>query len=203
MTRPKLICLIGAESTGKTSLAQHLAARTHSPWVREYLRTFCDAHQRTPFATEQALILETQHIHERAALVCATQQRAPYVFCDGSPLLTAIYSEFIFSDTSLYPRAHALHARYDQTLFLQPDIGWQHDGLQRDGAQVQVPITMMIERALSKHANTTTRIFGAGEARFVAALRALGDTEIAETAPNAEAYAPNAPVGHRSARRLR
>ena len=168
---PKLICLIGAESTGKTTLAQSLAAHFGCPWVPEYLREFCDSRGRTPTRGEQSLILETQVIHESAALVTARTSNAAYVFCDTAPLLTAIYSEFVFSDPSLYPRARELQTRYALTLVLLPDIAWVVDG-QRDGAHVQKPITELITSELIALNLPTATISGHGAARFAAALRA-------------------------------
>jgi nicotinamide riboside kinase len=146
MTAPKLICILGAESTGKTTLARDLAAHFGSVWVPEYLREFCDVQQRTPTRDEQALILEQQLNAESTALALRS---GPYVFCDTAPLLTAVYSDYVFNDQSLYPRARALHARYAITLFLQPDLPWIADGLQREGAHVRGPITELIERELT------------------------------------------------------
>ena len=97
---------------------------------------------------------------------------APYVFCDTAPLLTAIYSEFVFNDQSLFPRARALHARYALTLMLKPDIAWVADE-QRDGAHVQQPITDMISNELTALNLPTARISGQSDARFASALAAI------------------------------
>ena len=170
--QPKLICLIGAESTGKTTLAQALAAHFNCPWVPEYLREFCESRERTPTLSEQSLILETQVIHESAALVSAQGSNAPYVFCDTAPLLTAIYSGFVFREQSLFPRARALHMRYAVTLILEPDIAWVADA-QRDGAHVRQPITRTIARELAALNVQTAKISGHGDARFASALKAI------------------------------
>ena len=171
--RPKLIAIIGAESTGKTTLARALADEFSCPMVPEYLREFCDEHGRTPKVAEQALILETQLIHERAAQVEASLHQAAFVFCDTAPLLTAIYSDYVFADTSLYPRARALHPRYALTLLTEPDIAWVADGLQREGAHVRASISRMIERELGALSTPWTRVTGHGAARVQGALRAL------------------------------
>jgi nicotinamide riboside kinase len=173
MSATKLICLIGAESTGKTTLAQALAKHFNSPWVPEYLRAFCDSRKRTPTQDEQSLILETQFIDESVAKARAWEQHAPYVFCDTAPLLTAIYSDHVFSDKSLYLRARTLHARYALTLLLEPDIAWVADGLQRDGAQVRAPITDAILRELTLINAPFVRIHGEGEDRTQAAIGAV------------------------------
>ena len=170
--QPKLICLIGAESTGKTTLAQALAAHFNCPWVPEYLREFCESRGRTPTIDEQALILETQVIHESAAWGQARIAHSRYVFCDTAPLLTAIYSAFVFNDQSLFTRARSLHGRYALTLMLAPDIAWVADE-QRDGAHVRQPITDMIANELTALNLPTARIAGQGDARFASALATI------------------------------
>ena len=170
---PQLICIIGAESTGKTTLARTLAAYFGCPWVPEYLREFCDAHGRTPTRDEQPQILETQHLAELTAQQNATEREAPFVFCDTAPLLTAIYSDFIFADPSLYGRARVLHSRYALTLLLATDLAWTADGLQRDGEQVREPITQMIHHELGNLAAPFVTIMGQGEDRISSAIEAL------------------------------
>jgi len=170
---PKLICIIGAECTGKTTLASALAAHFDCPWVPEHLRDFCVTHARTPTRHEQLSILEAQHAGELTAQRNAAQQGKPFVFCDTAPLLTAIYSDFIFADKSLYGRARALHSNYVLTLLLANDIAWQADGLQRDGAQVRAPVTQLIERELAALALPLTRVAGLAEDRLAAAMAAL------------------------------
>lgn len=173
MNPPRLIAILGAESTGKTSLARALAHEFHSPWVPEFLRAFCESKQRTPRQDEQAMILETQVIHERAALVEATLLGSPFVFCDATPMTTAIYSEYVFGDTSLYPRAHTLHARYAHSLLLANDLPWVADGFMRDGAHVRDQIHTMIESELRKGNLTHSIIEGNGHTRTLAAMHVI------------------------------
>ena len=173
MKAPQLICIIGAECTGKTTLARALAAHFDCPWVAEHLRDFCDSRGRTPTRDEQLPILEKQHRAELAARVNAAQQDQPFVFCDTAPLLSAIYSDFIFGDQSLYARARALHSNYALTLLLAPNIAWVGDGLQRVGAQVRAPITQMIVRELGAMAVPLVLIAGQENARIAAAIDAI------------------------------
>jgi nicotinamide riboside kinase len=173
MKTARLICILGAESTGKTTLAQSLASHFDCPWVPEYLRQFCDAHARTPMREEQVLLIQRQREAELAALAQAKQQRASFVFCDTAPLLTAIYSDFIFGDRSLHEQARALHLNYSLTLLLAPDLEWIADGLQRDGEHVRQPVTEMIHHELAALALPFELISGQGEQRLGAALEVL------------------------------
>jgi nicotinamide riboside kinase len=158
MKKVQRICLIGAESTGKTTLAQALARELNSPWVAEYLREFCETHQRTPRADEQEEILDTQSIREDIA-ASALEGGARFLVCDTAPLLTAVYSDLLFDDKSLYPRAIEWHRRYALTLFTQPDLPWVADGL--------------IRTKLNGHRFKYVSIAGDGHDRTLAALHAL------------------------------
>ncbi len=170
---PKLIAILGAESTGKTTLAQALAAHFNSPWVAEYLRDFCDEKKRTPRIGEQRHIMEVQIAREQRVLTLATANHAPFVFCDTAPLLTAIYSEYVFADTSLYIEAKALHARYAITIVLTPDIAWVEDGLQRAGEHVRDDIHRLIKHALGEINVTTVEVSGQGGLRTKNAIDGL------------------------------
>ncbi len=172
-TPAQLICIIGAESTGKTTLAQLLAQKFSSPWVPEYLRTFCEERGRTPLQTEQTLIFEMQIANQARHARAADTSGAPYVFCDTAPLLTAIYSKYVFSDTSLMERALQLHERYALTLLLENDIDWVADGVQRDGSHVRAPITAMIEDLLLHNELCYERVSGKNETRLASAIAAL------------------------------
>lgn len=177
MVEPRLICLIGAECTGKTTLAQALAQQMGGLWVPEYLRTFTAQRGRTPKRTEQLHIMQEQVRMETEALSLAREQCLRVVFCDTAPLLTAVYSDCVFADTSLYPQARNLHARCALTLFLQPDIPWQADGLQRDGAEARAAVHLAIERALAASGGDESwpvvRIAGTAAQRFVQACDAV------------------------------
>lgn len=172
-SEPKLICLIGAECTGKTTLAQALAARMGGLWVPEYLRAFTHAQGRTPLHAEQAHILQEQLRLQDATLEQARQQQRAWVFCDTAPLLTAVYSDCVFGDDSQYPHALALHARYTHTLLLEPDIPWVADGLQRDGAAMRATVHTRILRCLQDAGLPTTCIAGDAEQRLRSAVNAI------------------------------
>ena len=173
MKTPQLVCLLGAESTGKTTLARQLAAHFDCPWVPEVLRAFCDELGRTPKRDEQSEVLETQHRQVMAAQEVARQNKAAFVFCDTAPLLTAVYSDFVFGDGALYARARELHASYSLTLFMAPDLDWVADGLQREGAHVRAPVSQLIVEQLNLMAAPFFTISGQGEERLKLALQAL------------------------------
>ena len=171
--RPQLICLLGAECTGKTTLARDLANQLGAPWVPEYLRRFTALHGRTPRQDEQNHILQEQHTLEEAALQLARQRGNAWVVWGTAPLLTAVYSDCVFHDTSLYPQAWALHPRYALTLLLEPDLPWVADGLQRDGEAMRATVHTRLLQTLHQSALPFVRITGTSRQRLRTALDAV------------------------------
>jgi nicotinamide riboside kinase len=179
-----VVAILGAESTGKTTLARDLGAALAKRGsgvavVAEALRDFCDVAQRTPRADEQAGIAAQQG--ERIDLAAA---RAGVVVADTSALMIAVYSELVFGDTSLYDAALARQRSYDLTLVTALDLPWQADGLQREGAHVRAPVDALLRGALARAGIAFTTIAGRGEARATAALRAI-DAALAARAQRA------------------
>jgi NadR type nicotinamide-nucleotide adenylyltransferase len=121
------IAILGAESSGKSTLAEALALRYETLWVPEYLREFVDTHGRVPQEHEQILIARTQL--EREAALAAQAQR--YLFCDTTPIMTDIYSRHCFGRPDQAVADLAARHAYGLTLVAAPDCPWEPDGLQR------------------------------------------------------------------------
>ncbi len=169
----KVLVLLGAESTGKSWLAkalcQVLLDEGHDVVVvPEYLRLFCETHGRTPRADEQPGIADaqTQHIAQAA-------RNHAIVIADTSALMTAVYSERLFSDTSLYPHAIATQRCYAATLLTALDLPWVADGFQRDGPQPRQLIDNDLRAVLVDHGLPFSVIHGNGSARLAATLAAV------------------------------
>jgi nicotinamide riboside kinase len=171
---PQLVCILGGECSGKTTLARALAQELSSLWVPEYLREFCQAQGRAPLRDEQGLIMRTQFEREEQALAQAQQSGMSYVFCDTSPLLTAAYSTYYFSDESLLASAHAVQGRYALSLVLKPDVTWQPDGTLRDGEAARTAIHARLLHELQSAFFPHIEVGGKGELRLASALLAVG-----------------------------
>ncbi len=168
-----IIALLGAESTGKTTLANELGAALAARGERvavvgEYLREFCEREGRTPLMAEQRGIAAEQ---TRRIAQAATQHDV--VIADTTALMIAVYSDHVFDDLGLYDEALAAHARADLTLLTALDLPWQADGLQRDGPHVREPVDAKVRAALARAALGCAVVFGEGETRLANALAAI------------------------------
>jgi nicotinamide riboside kinase len=171
------IAIMGAESTGKTTLAHALArALPSAAIVPEGLRAWVAQRGRTPLQHEQRAIVHMQIENEaHIAQNCAAGMSAEthIVLCDTTPLTIALASQYYFNDDSLIADAVAHHRGYAHTLVCAPDIAWVADGLQRDGPEVRAAMAARIDDALAAHGITPIRVHGQGEARTAHALAAL------------------------------
>ncbi|HNT39919.1 MAG TPA: ATP-binding protein [Rubrivivax sp.] len=174
MAEAVVVAFVGAESTGKTALAQALAqrlAREHglrATWVPEWLRPWCDEHGRTPRRHEQAEIAAAQ-----TALIDQAACTHDIVFADTTALMTAVYSHIVFGDDSLDAMAVAAHRRCGLTLLTGLDMPWEPDGLQREGPHVRPPVDARLRTLLHAHGFAYSVILGQGAQREQAALQAL------------------------------
>ncbi len=173
--RGLVVAIVGAESTGKStlalSLAQRIAADTGltSTHVDEHLRTWCEQMGRTPRIDEQRAIAQMQQ--DRIAAAAATHD---VVIADTSALMIAVYSRFVFDDRSLDAWAGAEHAASVQhTLVTALDLPWVADGLQREGEHVRVPIDTMLRELLAAHGIGWSLVSGSGAVRVDNALDAV------------------------------
>jgi nicotinamide riboside kinase len=168
-----VVGIVGAESTGKTTLAAALrdalaAEGRRVALVPEFLREFCDREGRTPRQPEQARIADEQS--RRIALARAGHD---IVIADTTALMIAVYSETVFGDRSLYASAEQAHRCCDLTLLTSLDIPWQPDGLQRDGPHVREPVDARVRAALQRAGISYAIVPGTGPQRLGAALQAV------------------------------
>ncbi|XAH25620.1 ATP-binding protein [Xylophilus sp. GW821-FHT01B05] len=177
MTPPPAIALLGAESTGKTSLADALAAHLRAQGLRvalvpEVLRAWCEREGRTPRPDEQQAIAEEQ------ARQVDDAGTVDLVIADTTPVMTAVYSDLLFEDRSLYAFALQHQRRYAVTLLSGLDLPWVADGLQRDGPHVREPVDAMVRAALQGASLPFQVIYGQGDERLRQALIAINNIAI-------------------------
>jgi NadR type nicotinamide-nucleotide adenylyltransferase len=157
------IALLGAESTGKSTLAQALAARYGTLWVPEYLREFVEVNARVPREDDQLGIARTQREREQAL---ARDPRArDFLFVDTTPLMTAVYSRIYWGRVP--PDLLALEAAHDYawTLVAAPDLPWVPDGLQRESEEVRQRVHAQLVAVLDERRIPFTLLTGDLEVR--------------------------------------
>lgn len=115
METVKRIVLFGPESTGKSVLAERLAAHFGEPWAPEYVRTFWDEHAGRVTAADLDAIARGQVVGEDAA---ASRARR-LLFCDTDLLTNVLWADLLFpGGCPDWVRAEAEARSHDYALYL-------------------------------------------------------------------------------------
>jgi len=161
------VCLLGGESSGKTTLTRALADAFRTTHAEEYGRELW-IERGGELSYEDYLTIATTQIEweDRAA------RAGRYViFGDSSPLTTLLYCLDQFGRAD--PRLRALaERRYDLTLLCAPDIPFVQDGTRRDEAFRARQHERYLEE-LERRRTPFVPIEGPLEARVAAATAAM------------------------------
>jgi NadR type nicotinamide-nucleotide adenylyltransferase len=131
----KRICVLGAESTGTTTLACALAAHYETAWVPEYGREYCERHWHEGYAwrTEEFTHIATEQARREDV---AAREANRVLICDTDPLATSVWHERYLRQPSPEVLAIARARRYDLYILTGDDIPFTQDGW-RDGEHIR------------------------------------------------------------------
>lgn len=115
------VCFHGAESTGKSVLAQQLSRELGLPWVPEYGRTYAEAHGTQFTMADLLAIAEGQAAATHAALA----EHPPLLILDTDQLMTAAWAAMLFGQV---PEILLSYPRADLYLHFAADVPWVADG---------------------------------------------------------------------------
>lgn len=134
--------------------------------IHETLRAWCDQAGRTPRADEQWAIAQahTARITQAPA--------STYLVADTTALMTAVYSDLLFGDPSLYASALEQQRSFDLTLVMGLDLPWVADP-QRDGPHSRAPVDAALRAALARSNLPYQVVYGKDLVRTRNAMRAI------------------------------
>lgn len=159
------VAVLGAESTGKTTLCRDLAAHFDSLWVSEYMRTYLQAkwddEQLTCTWDDLLPIAQGQIALENklAKQVTQTSNENRYLFCDTSLFELMVYSHWYYGNCPTALEQAALAHHYDLILLTEVDIPWVADDL-RDSPYQRDEISAYFASQLDRHQKPFVRIGG-------------------------------------------
>lgn len=171
------IVLVGAESTGKTTLAKQLADHFGTVWVREYLREFSEEklknENKSVEKSDNFTIVKNQLTWENEAVEKANR----FLFCDTNYVQTMIYSELYFGGVDDFFRECAENLKYDLYLLTDIDVPWEEDGV-RDAPLERERHNDFFKKRLEEMNKPFIEISGSEEQRKQKAIQIANDLEL-------------------------
>ena len=137
----KRVVLVGAESTGKTTLAQQLAEHFQTIWVPEYGREHWEqkvsrltSPEASPSWSSEEFIHIAQEQQRREDL--SARQCNRILFCDTNAFATGTWYERYFHARHALVDAIGQQSKADLYLLTAPDVPFVQDGF-RDGQHIR------------------------------------------------------------------
>jgi len=182
------VCLLGGESSGKTTLARALARRLGTAWVPEVGRELWEAQGGRLDYADMRRIAEGQAAREEALLRAAHR----WLVCDGGALTTVFYSLDGYGRVDPAVRALARQP-YAHTFLCAPDFPFVQDGTRRDAA-FRARQFRWYAAVLRARGIPYVLLEGPVEARVAAACRVLASSDEA-VCDGSYAGAASRPIG--------
>jgi NadR type nicotinamide-nucleotide adenylyltransferase len=165
----KRVCVVGAESTGTTTLAQALAEHFRTAWVPEYGREYSAAkgerNESTWTTKEFVQIAREQNRREELAAKEANR----LVICDTNSWATCFWHRRYLGIDSPAVRAEAEQARCDLYLLTGDEIPFVQDGL-RDGEHIRREMHRWFEEGLQRQPVAWQLVRGSAAERLAQAV---------------------------------
>lgn len=164
------VIFLGAESTGKSTLTEAVAAELGEPFVEEVgRRLWVEANGDLPLDGYARICREHVALEDRAAL-----EARRFVFVDTNAITTQAYASFFFGECPDEVRAYAdrCRERYAHCFVCLPDIPFDQDGT-RVHEQVRRHQDGAIRNELTLRGIPYTLVGGTLEERVATVLRVI------------------------------
>ncbi len=165
------VCLLGAESTGTTTMTRLLAEVYGTTWVPEFGREYSLpkdlAGDTWTTADFEHIAREQQRLEDEAARTCDR-----ILFCDTDALATAIWHEQYLGEPAPSVMEIARARTYDLTFLTAADVPWVQDGTRNSDAARQW-MQRRFEAELALRPEPVVELKGSIDQRLGTALEAI------------------------------
>ena len=142
------IAVIGAESTGTTTLTQALAKHYHAPWVPEYGRLYSEALWQTDFTWTDSDFVHIAKIQQQMERELAIKSKG-LIICDTNATATQLWQDRYMGHTSPEVVAIAAKDKVDLYILTGDEIPFVQDGI-RDGEHIRHGMHQQFETMLNQ-----------------------------------------------------
>lgn len=156
----KKICLIGPESTGKSTIGQIMAQELNTVYVPEYAKAIIEK-QKGSFYEKNVKEVAYAQIRTEKSLERMTNK---LMICDSDVITTMVWAKELFGKIPQELHEIALNQKYDQTFLFYPDTHWinaEHRQI-TDSSSLNFRLNMFknMEQLLKKYNRSYQVVYG-------------------------------------------
>lgn len=155
----KKVCFFGAESTGKSTMAQKMAQHYNTEFVPEVAREMITSNT---FTLDDIIAIGKE---QAARIIEKSKSANKILFCDTDAITTQIYSQHYLHQVPEIVYQLEREMKYDIYFLFEPDVPWVSDGL-RDLGNRREEMAIKFKTALENRNIPYLPVRGNWEERF-------------------------------------
>lgn len=164
--QPKIVVITGAESTGKSTLAEALGNYYHVPVIPEFARDYVEKLNR-PYTYGDVEKIALKQVEE---LNAAKKLEHPVIFVDTWLIITKIWFEVVFQKVPAWLENTIRTTPIDLFLVCDTDLPWIPDPVRENGGEKRRILHDMYIENIKKYNFTFHIVNGEDQLRFENAL---------------------------------
>ncbi len=172
-TKPKIIVVTGAESTGKSTLTEALANHFDVPFVPEFAREYVEKIKRK-YNFHDVETIAGEQIEQLNALQHSAQ---PFIFIDTWLIITKIWFEVVFDAVPDWFSKEIQKTNIDLFLVCDIDLPWIPDPVRENGGEQRIILHNKYVQEIENYNFKYKIVRGKSEKRFQNALSFLNHLE--------------------------
>lgn len=165
------IAVVGPESTGKSTMANHLAKLLSTICVPEYARYYCRNLKKQYTLQDEVNMFYGQMAVEEALIPTAKNN---FLICDTTIMTIKVWCDHLFGDTPQEVKEEINRRSYDLYLLMDIDLPWEDDPL-RDFPNEREHFLEVWKRELSQLNARYEVVSGQGDERLENGEKAVSD----------------------------
>tara|TARA_B110000037_G_scaffold216821_1_gene276649 strand:+ start:2016 stop:2570 length:555 start_codon:yes stop_codon:yes gene_type:complete len=174
---PQHIVFIGAECTGKTTIANKIARHFNEPCSSEFVREYAASLDRPIAECDLDPIARGQMRLEEEARQSANQ----FVFHDTNLLSSILYAEHYFDAHLPWVDETFLKRNYARYFLCLPDVPWEDEPKQRIGPEERAKLHPLFQAVLARYDIHPIPLRGTVDQRTQTVLTALNELQQVQT----------------------
>lgn len=163
---PKIVVITGAESTGKSTLANSLASTFDCPYIPEIAREYVEKLDR-PYNYDDVCLIAKKQVEMLSEL---QNSPAPFVFLDTWLIITKIWLQIKFGQVPEWITKQIQSTQIDLFLLCDIDLPWVYDPVRENGGEQRKYLHNLYKQELVNHKFDYKLVSGKDEVRMQNAI---------------------------------
>ena len=166
---PKIVVITGAESTGKSTLAESLALHYKVPYIREIARDYVESLNRNYNYNDIIQIAKSQV----EILKGYKDSKHPFIFVDTWLIITKIWFEKVYNLIPDWLIEEIKNTEIDLFLLCDIDLPWEYDPIRENGGIQREILHKTYIEELKRYNFKYKIVSGQNEARLKKAIQII------------------------------